>query len=204
MCTMLTTDQECRIVEWSAAARELLGFEAAEVRGRSLFEVLGATDPFGNRLCPHGCGLQEMARQGQPVRMFEMEAAASAGARVRLIASVSLAPAAGRRSLRRFVFHLRPDLRRRGERRRLDDRRRGDSNLAVDGAPGSILDFWDLSPREREVLHHLVSGATTRDLAARLGITSTTARNHANHLLRKMGVHSRLEAVALASRHGVT
>jgi DNA-binding CsgD family transcriptional regulator len=200
---MVTTDHECRILEWGSAARDLLGFEADRVLGHFLFEVIGATDPFGNVICPCGCGLQEMARQGRPVHLFEIEASTAGGARARIIVSVSFSFTGRRGSSRRFVFHLRPDLRRREDRRRLADRRRNEAAFAAALPQSTVLDSWDLSPREREVLHHLVGGATTRELAARLKVSLTTAHNHASNLLHKMGVHSRIEAVALARRHGL-
>lgn len=54
----------------------------------------------------------------------------------------------------------------------------------------------ELTPREREVLDHLVMGEGTATLARRLGVTYATARTHVQNVLAKLGVHSRLEAVA--------
>lgn len=54
----------------------------------------------------------------------------------------------------------------------------------------------DLTPREREVLDRLVMGEGTATLAAKLGVTYSTARTHVQNVLAKLGVHSRLEAVA--------
>ena len=60
-----------------------------------------------------------------------------------------------------------------------------------------------LTPRQHEVLRLLHRGASTRDIATTLGIADETARNHIRSLLRKLGVHSRLEAVAVASEAGI-
>lgn len=57
-----------------------------------------------------------------------------------------------------------------------------------------------LTPRESEVLSALVDGRSTFQLAENMGITYTTARTHIQSLLNKLGVHSKLEAVALATR----
>lgn len=62
---------------------------------------------------------------------------------------------------------------------------------------------YDLTPRELEVLALLVEGTPNQELAARMGISRNTVRNHVQNLLTKLGVHSRLEAVALASREGL-
>ncbi len=55
-----------------------------------------------------------------------------------------------------------------------------------------------LTMREREVLERLVAGQTTADLARAMGVRYSTARTHIQNLLTKLGVHSKLEAVAFA------
>ncbi|WP_233158183.1 response regulator transcription factor [Actinokineospora bangkokensis] len=58
-----------------------------------------------------------------------------------------------------------------------------------------------LTPRERECLALLVEGAGTAAMASGLGVSATTVRTHVRALLTKLGVHSRVEAAALAVRH---
>jgi DNA-binding NarL/FixJ family response regulator len=60
-----------------------------------------------------------------------------------------------------------------------------------------------LTRREREVLHLLVDGAGTEAIATALVISPQTARTHIQHILSKLGVHSRLEAAALVNEGGV-
>jgi len=55
----------------------------------------------------------------------------------------------------------------------------------------------NLTAREVEVLAGLVDGESTKGLAARLNVTPATARTHVQNVLAKLGVHSRLQAVAL-------
>lgn len=55
-----------------------------------------------------------------------------------------------------------------------------------------------LTTREREVLVALCGGAGTASLARMLSISTFTARSHVQNVLRKLGAHSRLEAVAIA------
>jgi PAS domain S-box-containing protein len=52
-----------------------------------------------------------------------------------------------------------------------------------------------LTPRQHDVLMYLGHGRSTQDIAAALGISTETVRNHVRGLLRNLGVHSRLEAV---------
>jgi DNA-binding NarL/FixJ family response regulator len=60
-----------------------------------------------------------------------------------------------------------------------------------------------LTPRERQLLQLLAEGLDDTAMAERLSISPRTVRNHMAHLLDKLGVHSRLEALVLAARHGL-
>lgn len=61
----------------------------------------------------------------------------------------------------------------------------------------------DLTSREREVLELLGSGLSNRDVAAELVLSVHTVRNHVQNLLVKLQAHSKLEAVAIATREGL-
>jgi PAS domain S-box-containing protein len=55
-----------------------------------------------------------------------------------------------------------------------------------------------LTPRQVEVLRLLEQGRSTKQIADELHLSTETVRNHVRRLLRALGVHSRLEAVAAA------
>ncbi len=61
--------------------------------------------------------------------------------------------------------------------------------------------FAGLSDREREILRHVAQGERNDDIAAALFISPQTVQTHVRNVLGKLGVHSKLEAVALAVRH---
>jgi DNA-binding NarL/FixJ family response regulator len=61
--------------------------------------------------------------------------------------------------------------------------------------------FGTLTKRELEVLALMAEGLANKTMAARLGLRLNTVRNHVQNLLVKLGAHSKLEAVAIASRH---
>ena len=61
----------------------------------------------------------------------------------------------------------------------------------------------ELSPREHDVLGMLAMGLDARAIAQRLGISLNTCRGYVKTMLRKLGAHSQLEAVAIASRQGL-
>lgn len=60
-----------------------------------------------------------------------------------------------------------------------------------------------LTARENEVLRRLADGLTTEQIAADLFVSVNTVRNHVNNIIRKLNVHSRLEAVSYALRKGL-
>jgi PAS domain S-box-containing protein len=55
-----------------------------------------------------------------------------------------------------------------------------------------------LTPRQAEVLRLLEQGRSTRQIAQDLHLSTETVRNHVRNLMHRLGVHSRLEAVAAA------
>lgn len=61
----------------------------------------------------------------------------------------------------------------------------------------------EFTPRELEVLHLLAEGHDTVALARLLGIASHTVEWHIRHLIEKLHVHSKLQAVIAAARLGL-
>ncbi len=61
----------------------------------------------------------------------------------------------------------------------------------------------EFTPRELDVLRLLAEGLDTATLAERLGIASHTVEWHVRHLIEKLGVHSKLQAVIAAARMGL-
>jgi DNA-binding NarL/FixJ family response regulator len=64
-------------------------------------------------------------------------------------------------------------------------------------------DAFTLSSREREVLLLLAKGRATEAIAKELFVSPHTVRNHVSNILAKLGAHSKLEAVAIATRDGI-
>ena len=59
--------------------------------------------------------------------------------------------------------------------------------------------FSSLSPREYEILRHLTEGQSNKVIARHLGITDGTVKLHVKAILKKLGLHSRVEAAVLAA-----
>ncbi len=60
----------------------------------------------------------------------------------------------------------------------------------------------DLTDREREILQLLAEGMRNDDIATKLFISPQTVQTHVRNILGKLRVHSKLEAVAFAVKHG--
>ena len=81
----------------------------------------------------------------------------------------------------------------------------GDHLLGVFGQVSDVLEEpvahpeLRLTPRQAEMLALLERGRTTKQIAEELHLSVDTVRNHIRRLLRSLGAHSRLEAVAIAN-----
>jgi len=64
--------------------------------------------------------------------------------------------------------------------------------------------FSILSPREREVLQLLAEGLSTKQIAARLGISAKTVETRRSQIMEKLDIHSIAELTKYAIREGIT
>lgn len=65
-------------------------------------------------------------------------------------------------------------------------------------APKEVSPFADLTPRELEILCLLAEGQSNKVIARNLGISDGTVKLHVKAILRKLDVHSRVEAAVMA------
>lgn len=192
------TDEEERVVIWNKAAEKLLGYSAAEVLGKPCHEILCGRDTFGNRFCDESCPLEHMVRRREAVRHFHLSVRNASGQVIAVTVSVVVVP--GPRPSQHTIIHLLQPLA---------------SSVAreLQGArPQPSLGSWlrtgptgdhphPLTTRETEVLRLLAEGVGTEEIADTLFISIVTVRNHVQNILRKLDVHSKLEAVSQALRH---
>lgn len=188
-------DYDQNIVFWNRTAERLLGHKAEEVIGRKCFDVVAGGDYLGHPFCGSDCDVIQCSRRGRAPANYDVRTK-SAGGEAKWL-NMSIVVLTGRRKRATLTVHLFRDI---TEQRRCDlrspDLSEGES-LASDNATAR------LTRREAEVLQHLSAGMTNARVAAVLGVSETTVRNHIEHLLAKLGVHSRLEAVVFAARHRI-
>lgn len=176
----MVVDSKQHIVFWNRGAERLFGRRASRVLGRRCHEILAGRDVFGNRCCYAGCMPSVMLRRGETVQKFEMQAHRKGGGPSTLrITSMTVD---GDESSPPVVVHT------------FEDSRVPRQVVSRRPAP--------LSRREREILGLVAVGLQNKEIAEKLGVSLATIRNHVHNILEKLGLHSKLEAVALAFRSG--
>jgi PAS domain S-box-containing protein len=179
---------------WNRSAERILGYAAREVVGRPCCEVFAGHDDDGNRLCYQGCHVMSLVGMDETVQSFDMRTRTKAGRP--LWVNVSILKAKGPRGAPRTI-HLFRDVTATKELLALVQER-----LAPPPPPGpGEPEPTTLSRRELEVLRLMTEGLDTGGVAERLHVSPATVRNHAQNIFTKLGVHSRLQAVAYAIRH---
>lgn len=187
---------EGRIVLWNRSAEKILGYPAREVLGRPCCDVFVGRDTAGNRLCYRGCHVQTLVKMGEPVQHFDMETRNKTGKSVWLNVSILVVP--GSRSDLGTIVHLFRDV---TASRQLEALLR-DRVVQPRLAAVAVGDPPPLTRRELQILRLMAGGANTKGMAERLHVSPATVRNHVQNIFGKLGVHSRLEAVAHATTHG--
>ena len=190
----LVTGPDGRVVLWNQAAERLLGWTRAEALGHSSCEMLDAAASNGRFICSAACTVIQAGLKGEDVESFDVQTRTKAGQPIRLNVS-TLSLNGGVRNGGPVTVHL---------FRKVS----APSPVARPLAPGPPASETNgsassLTPRELEVLQLLTTGANTRTAAEQLGVSPATVRNHVQNLLGKLGVHSRLQAVAYATTHGL-
>jgi PAS domain S-box-containing protein len=183
-----------KLALWNRSAERLLGHAARDVLGRPCCEVFAGHDGDGNRLCYQGCHVRSLIGMEEAVQSFDMRTRTKAGRPLWI--NVSILKTKGPRGAPRTI-HLFRDVTATKELLALVQER-----LAPPPAPGpGEPEPTALSRRELEVLRLMTEGLDTGAAAERLHVSPATVRNHAQNIFGKLGVHSRLQAVAYAIRH---
>jgi PAS domain S-box-containing protein len=197
------------ITYWSPSAEKILGYKASEALGKHCYEFVLGEDYDRQPFCRRDCPTIVAARRGRGVPAYDICSKTRSGRDVWL--SMSIIPAGNKNDGGPVAIHLFRDV----TDRRLSESLANDTVAAVqgflagsNGARGDVskpapAPNPGLSAREIEVLRRLSQGDGTAELAENLGISVATARNHMDRAMRKLGVHSRLQAVVRASKLGL-
>jgi PAS domain S-box-containing protein len=182
-----------QIVLWNGSAERILGYTAHDVIGRLCCDVLAEVEGDGKRLCYQGCHERTLVDTDEPVQTFDMRTRAKTGTVVWINVSTLVLPPNGQHGS--LVIHLFRDVTATKALLSLVRQRFLPDPDPVAVARGS------LTRRELELLRLMTLGLNTAAAAERLRVSPATIRNHVQNIFGKLGVHSRLEAVAYARRH---
>src|SRR3990170_817483 len=168
-------DAQLTVIAWNDAAEHVTGISADAAIGQPCWDVLRGVSERGDVICPPGCSTARLVREGWPVSCSRMLIPTPTGRRLVSFSTISV-------------------------------HREGEEPVAVTllrnghASEPTKKAAQRLSRRQIEVLQLLAEGVQAQTIAARLGIAEATARNHIAAVLRRLGCHSQLEAVAEARR----
>src|SRR3990170_2772128 len=188
-----------RVIFWNSAASRILGYEAKEVVGRFCFDLVAGGDYQGNPFCRRSCPTIQAAIRGKSVPNYDVLSRTKDGRDVWL--NMSVLPAPDPDGNGALAVHMFRDV---SKRRRAEILAQQTIAAVSKYSPASdklaLLESYPAPPplltrRELEILRLLTCGLRIAKIAQSLGIRQSTVRNHIEHILAKLGVHSRLEAV---------
>ncbi|MEO6324128.1 MAG: LuxR C-terminal-related transcriptional regulator [Thermoanaerobaculia bacterium] len=190
-------DPSDRIIYWNKGAEKLLGRTAENAIGLMCHDVLKGSDPFGNLYCTAQCPIMSLMKVGTTAAPFclDVERAEPNRLKVRMqtvaypkegtdfTALVHLLDVNDDQRLEKLVAELR-------------ETAKGITIVPLpEGTPNP------LTTREREIVDLLSNGFAALNIAARLNLSHATVRNHIQNILRKLEVHSQVEAIAVSFRN---
>ncbi len=199
-------DPNGQITAWNTAAEGLFGVREDIAVGKTCSDVLHGIDECG-RVCGENCTIRQMAQNRQPLKSYDIQV--RSGERPQWC-NVSVLIVEESKSVGPHTVHIaRPaDLQKRFELL-MRDFVVSETDLppvhieSLRSPKRTPTKFTDLSIRETEVLRRLSRSETSADIAAGLFISRTTVNNHIQRIFKKLGAHSRLEAVRRAEQAGL-
>lgn len=200
-------DSNQQLVFWNKSAQKLIGLRADEVLGRHCYHVIAGRDETGCAICRRLCTVFVESGREELVPNFDVMIRTKEDEPRWLNVSIIAIP--GQQDKARAVIHLFRDITAKKQvetfaldvANRIKNLQLQETTRKADIDPASTLK--SLTARETQVLRQLARGEATESIAAALFITDATVRNHIQHILSKLGVHSRLEAVLFARQHGL-
>lgn len=183
-------DQNGLIVLWNSPAESLFGYPVDIALGQNCWKLLGGKDTYGNKYCGKYCSVRKMAFRHRPANSFKISYKTASGEWKQFaISCVTIFDARGGELLLHICRPTKELVKDRDSLHR--------TNNLTNCHNGT------LTRREIEVLALLADGKSTREIVSVLGISTSTVRNHIHHVLHKLHVHTRLDAVLLGKRLGL-
>ena len=164
-----------------------MGFLAKEAIGEKCWDLLSGQDSNGNRYCCVHCPLREMASRHEPVNSFHSTFMTSSDQPKHFdVSCLTVINDAGGEM---FLHICRPE-----------DHLPEFSKQQESSEPPANPTLDSLSQREVEILTLLAEKVSTADIAVKTSISIRTVRTHIQHLMYKLQVHKRHDAIKAGKR----
>lgn len=176
-------DRHGVVVLWNEAAEQTFGYPSTEALDKKCWELLCGHDVHGNLYCFEHCPLMEMAFLHEPVNSFHtFFGTASHQQEPFSVSCLTVFEEPGDEMLLHICHaeNASPE--------------KVDAHAPPNTRPNS------LSQREIEVLALLAKNVSTWEIADRLSISARTVRTHIQHLMYKLQVHKRSDAISAGKR----
>jgi PAS domain S-box-containing protein len=204
-------DERHRIIFWNQAAKAILGYTAEEVAGLQCYEIMGGRDEQGRTLCQRFCRVATQAERGDvmPNRDVYVRTRSGEGCWLNV---TTFAYASADQTIGQVIVHLFRDVTENKEYQQFVDHVLAASEQLQQNGKGSHKRVStvamrpqgsELTPREWQVLGLMAQGQGTGEMAVAMTVSTSTVRNHVQNILDKLGVHSRLGAIAYAYQNGL-
>lgn len=201
------TDHEQRIVHINDAACRLLDIDdARSVLGQHCYQVVRGRKMNGAPLCEAGCAVAEEVHRGGAPDTFSMmlpvgahrangDAVSSSDRLPVDVSCVVVHPQDSHGDA--LLLHLLRNVQQAQAALRFATSVAEQAGRFLTEATAESP-IHGLTNQERRVLTLIARGMDTAAVAEALSLSKSTVRNHTQHILKKLGCHSRLEAVAMA------
>jgi len=170
-------------------AETLIGQHLTDCAGHACYLVIAGRTPEGAPLCGPRCRVRRLAAVREPIEPIPIRIAVANGRR-RDVTLVVLALADDQ------LVHCVVDTAR--QSRLCDFLGNVAGRTPRTRTLSRSVHAGVLTAREHEVLTLLAQGLTQQEIGDRLSVSYVTVRNHVQHILAKLGVHSILEAIAVS------
>jgi len=181
-----------RIITYlNGRAEELLGRSSAHCVGKHCYQVIRGKTGKGEKFCSEQCPAVQQLNHQNEIEPFRIRVGVGRRARwVQVVMIAAQSPCMTDVSMIHCVIDDEKEQRLQRYLARVMTR-----------TPGTRLGkrevtSFRLTRREKEILSLLSQDASLHEIADKLHLSYTTVRNHVQHILRKLGVHSIMEAVA--------
>lgn len=197
---VFAVDAHRRITFWNPASERFLGISASQALGNPCYRLIQGCDHKGRPVCGPACQIGRLANGGAAPESFGLAINNKHGHTQPVGVSTVLAPSP-RDGLWTVIHVLRRGQVSAGSYTSSRHSPHPHSGKSENGkAPATPAGSPPLTAREQKILQLLAEGYSAATISRDLCISRATVRNHIQHILDKLGLHSKLEAVAYAYR----